>query len=48
MSDPTAVPPLPEYPDRIITFIDILGFKNDTRLLEQQPRLRYSVESRKA
>jgi hypothetical protein len=45
MTGSSEIPPLPAYPDRIITFIDILGFANDTRLLEQQPRLRYSVEA---
>jgi hypothetical protein len=45
MADLSEIPPLPEYPDRIITFIDILGFKSDIQLLEQRPALHFSVEA---
>ena len=39
------LPPLPKYSDRIITFIDLLGFSRDVQMLEKRPGLLRSIDS---
>jgi hypothetical protein len=45
MTDASIIPPLPDYPDRIITFIDLLGFSRDVQMIEQHPGLLLSIDA---
>jgi hypothetical protein len=38
-------PPLPDYPDRIITYIDLLGFSPDVQMIEERPGLLLSIDA---
>lgn len=38
-------PPLPDYSERIITFIDLLGFTRDVELIDDHPGLALSIHS---
>lgn len=39
------IPPLPDYPERIITFIDLLGFSRDVMMIERRPGLLLSIDA---
>jgi hypothetical protein len=39
------VPPLPGYSERIIAFIDLLGFSRDVRMIEDRPGLLLSIDA---
>ena len=45
MTEPSIIPPLPDYPERVVTFIDLLGFSRDVQLIEQRPGLLLSIHS---
>jgi hypothetical protein len=45
MTDKTMVPPLPDYPERIVTFIDLLGFSRDVQRIEERPELLLSIDA---
>jgi hypothetical protein len=45
MTDTSIIPPLPDYPDRIVTFIDLLGFSRDVQRIEQRPGLLLSIDA---
>jgi hypothetical protein len=45
MTDTTIIPPLPDYPERIITFIDLLGFSRDVQAIERRPGLLLSIDA---
>jgi hypothetical protein len=37
------IPPLPDYFERIIVFIDVLGFARDVQFLDEHPSLHHSI-----
>jgi hypothetical protein len=39
------IPPLPDYPERIVTFIDLLGFSRDVQMIEEHPGLLLSIDA---
>lgn len=41
----TSIPPLPSYPERIITFIDLLGFSRDVLMIETRSGLLHLIHS---
>lgn len=45
MSDTSIVPPLPDYPERIVTFIDLLGFSHDVQMIDERPGLLLSIDA---
>jgi hypothetical protein len=45
MSEKSTIPPLPDYPERIVTFIDLLGFTRDVQMIEQRPGLLLSIHA---
>ena len=45
MSDASMIPPLPDYPERIVTFIDLLGFSRDVQRIEERPGLLLSIDA---
>jgi hypothetical protein len=45
MTDRSIVPPLPDYPERIVTFIDLLGFARDVQRIEERPGLLLSIDA---
>ena len=45
VTDTSIVPPLPDYPERIVTFIDLLGFSRDVKMIEERPGLLLSIDA---
>jgi hypothetical protein len=45
MTDTSIVPPLPNYPERIVTYIDLLGFSRDVQRIEERPGLLLSIDA---
>ena len=45
MTDTSIVTPLPEYPERIVTYIDLLGFSRDVQMIEKRPGLLLSIDA---
>ncbi|MFZ0423541.1 MAG: hypothetical protein WAL80_11750 [Xanthobacteraceae bacterium] len=45
MTDTFIVPPLPDYPERIVTYIDLLGFSRDVQRIEERPGLLLSIDA---
>lgn len=45
MTDTSTIPALPDYPERIVTFIDLLGFSRDVQRIEQRPGLLLSIDA---
>ncbi|HEY1746968.1 MAG TPA: hypothetical protein VGG11_09445 [Xanthobacteraceae bacterium] len=45
MTDTSIIPPLPDYPERIVTFIDLLGFSRDVQRIEERPGLLLSIDA---
>src|SRR5690348_476855 len=45
MIETAEIPPLPDYPVRIVTFIDILGFSRDVQRIEERPGLLLSIDA---
>jgi hypothetical protein len=45
VTDTSIVPPLPDYPARIVTFIDLLGFSRDVKMIEERPGLLLSIDA---
>lgn len=45
MTDTSIVPPIPDYTERIVTFIDLLGFSRDVKLIDQHPGLLLSIDA---
>jgi hypothetical protein len=45
MIESPAMPPLPDYPERIVTFIDLLGFSRDVKMIAQHPGLLTSIDA---
>jgi hypothetical protein len=45
VTDTSFVPPLPDYPERIVTFIDLLGFSRDVKMIEERPGLFLSIDA---
>jgi hypothetical protein len=45
MTEASVIPPLPDYPERIVTFIDLLGFSRDVQMIEERPGLLLSIHS---
>ena len=45
MTDTSIIPPLPDYPERIVTFIDLLGFSRDVQMIEERPGLLLSIDA---
>jgi len=44
-TDTSIVPPLPDYPERIVTYIDLLGFSRDVQMIEERPGLLLSIDA---
>jgi len=45
MTDTSIIPPLPDYPERIVTFIDLLGFSRDVQRIEERHGLLLSIDA---
>jgi hypothetical protein len=45
MTDTPIIPPLPDYPERIVTFVDLLGFSRDVQRIEERPGLLLSIDA---
>jgi hypothetical protein len=45
LTDTPFAPLFPDYPERIITFIDLLGFSRDVQMIEQRPGLLLSIDA---
>jgi hypothetical protein len=45
MTDASTIPPGPDYLERIITYIDILGFSHDVQRIEERPALLLSIDA---
>ena len=45
MTETSIVPPVPDYTERIVTFIDLLGFSRDVILIDQHPGLLLSIDA---
>jgi hypothetical protein len=45
LTDASEVPPLPDYPERIVTFIDLLGFTRDVQMIPERPGLLLSIDA---
>jgi hypothetical protein len=45
LTDTSVVPPLPDYPERIVTFIDLLGFTRDVQMIPERPGLLLSIDA---
>jgi hypothetical protein len=43
--DASITPPLPDYPDRIVTYIDLLGFSRDVQMIGERPGLLLSIDA---
>jgi hypothetical protein len=45
MTEVATIPSPPEYPERIVTFIDLLGFARDVHMIEEHPGLLLSIDA---
>jgi hypothetical protein len=45
VTDAPIVPPLPDYSERIVTFIDLLCFSRDVQMIEERPGLLRSIDA---
>jgi len=45
MTETSLVPSLPDYPERIVTFIDLLGFSRDVQRIDEHPGLLLSIDA---
>ena len=44
MTNPSVTPSLADYPERIVIYIDILGFSRDVQMIEERPGLFLSIQ----
>jgi hypothetical protein len=45
LTETSVVPPLPDYPERIVTYIDLLGFTRDVQMVSERPGLLLSIDA---
>jgi hypothetical protein len=45
MTDTSIIPPFPDYLERIVTFVDLLGFSRDVQRIEERPGLLLSIDA---